>query len=212
MSDHFSDHEFTQPTELRDFFEWHQGIKHYGFWAIEIHNQDCLHAIKSSAQPLANNIHPNYLRQAHITLSASGLIDPLHFTNDVLQQQIKKIKSANLPSFSLCLSNAHSFTTAPYLSIKDSTSSLEAVRDLLHKVSAGQDASEYVPHITLGFYNKAYKTSDILTKISKMSTPNILFPVTEIVFARYNTNEIQGPYEVLHRISLNQNVSKNDKN
>lgn len=212
MDDHFSNHKFTQPTELRDFFEWHQGIKHYGFWAIEIRDQACLNAISSSAQSLAHITHPNYLRQAHITLSASGLIDDQHFSDVSLQQQIQKLKSANLSSFSLCLSSAHSFTTAPYLSIKDTTSSLETVRDLLHKVSAGQDASEYIPHVTLGFYNKAYKTSDILTNISKMSTPNIVFPVTEIVFARYNTDEIQGPYEVLHRISLNQNISKDDNN
>jgi 2'-5' RNA ligase len=212
VGDHFSDHEFTQPTELRDFFEWHQGIKHYGFWAIEIHNQDCLHAIKSSAQSLANNIHPNYLRQAHITLSASGLIDAQHFTNDVLQQQIRKLKSANLSYFSLCLSKAHSFTTAPYLSIKDPSSSLEIVRKLLHSISTGQDACKYVPHVTLGFYNNAYKTSDILAKISTMSTPNIELPVTEVVFARYNTHEIQGRYEVLHRISLNKNISESNNN
>ncbi|MGK0404908.1 MAG: hypothetical protein ACJAR6_000277 [Oleispira sp.] len=39
MNDLFLDEEVTQPTELRDFFEWHEGINYYGFWTIEIKNK-----------------------------------------------------------------------------------------------------------------------------------------------------------------------------
>jgi hypothetical protein len=75
MNDLFLDKEVTQPTELRDFFEWHQGIKHYGFWAIEISNKHCLQKIHHYQQQLADKLHPQYLRQPHITLSAAGLLD-----------------------------------------------------------------------------------------------------------------------------------------
>lgn len=210
MSDHFLDHEFTQPTELRDFVEWHQGIKHYGFWAIEIQHPNCLKAINSSKQSLINYIHPNYLRQAHITLSASGLIDSQHFTNDVLQRQIKTLKHATLSPFTLCLSEANSFTTAPYLSIKDSFNSLKKIREILHSISLGQDAIEYIPHVTLGFYDDTYNTSKIFDECLKIKTEDIEFSVTEIVFARYKTNEIQGRYQVLHRIPFNPPDNKKD--
>ena len=203
MTNPFLDHEFTQPTELRDFFEWHQGIKHYGFWAIEINHLDCLRYITASKKILADKLHPNYLRQPHITLSASGLIDEKHFTPDVLQQQRQKLEQANLCSFPLYLSSAHSFTTAPYLSIQDPGESLKTIRTLLHSISLGQNATPYVPHVTLGFYDNAYQTSNILKKISAIQFPTTVFSVNEIVFARYNTDEIQGRYQVLHRLPLN---------
>lgn len=83
MPDSFIDHDFTQPTELRDFVEWHQGIKHYGFWAIEVTDPLCLKTIGLCQQHLADRLHPHYLRQPHITLSASGLIDEQHFSQEI---------------------------------------------------------------------------------------------------------------------------------
>jgi 2'-5' RNA ligase len=200
MNDLFLDKEVTQPTELRDFFEWHQGIKHYGFWAIEISNKHCLQKIHHYQQQLAAKLHPQYLRQPHITLSAAGLLDEQHFTQSSLQQQIKKLKESALKKFSLNLSSAYSFSTSPYLSISDPSDSLEKLRKLLNNICKEQDPSEYIPHVTLGFYNKAYKTRDLLKKFSNIKGLDTEFIVSDIVFAQYNTHEIQGPYKVLHRI------------
>ena len=86
------ENEITQPTELRDFFEWHQGIKYYGFWAIEVQSQQCLQQLNRCQQAIADTLHPHYLRQAHITLSPSGLLDEKHFTEHDLQQQIEVLK------------------------------------------------------------------------------------------------------------------------
>ena len=205
MPNAFIDHEFTQPTELRDFVEWHQGIKHYGFWAIEITDPLCLATLKHCQQHLADKLHPNYLRQPHITLSACGLIDEQHFDSQRLQQQIHALTVANFKPFNLNLSQVDSFTTAPYLTIEDPTASLQQIRQCLQSISAGQEASEYVAHVTLGFYQQAYKTANILEQLLAASTlycQGTEFKVNEIVFARYNTDEIQGRYQVLHRISL----------
>lgn len=212
MNDLFLAEEVTQPTELRDFSEWHQGIKHYGFWAIEINNKDCLQQIHACQQQLADKLHPHYLRQPHITLSAAGLLDEQYFTQASLQQQIKKLKESALSNFSLTLSNADSFSTSPYLSISDPSHSLEKLRQLLHTIRKEQDASEYVPHVTLGFYNKAYKTIDLLTRLADINALNTEFIVSDLVFAHYDTHEIQGPYKVLHRIVFNVFTNKtNDR-
>ncbi|MBQ0731937.1 MAG: 2'-5' RNA ligase family protein [Oleispira antarctica] len=211
MHDLILDNEITQPTELRDFFEWHQGIKHYGFWAIEIHHPNCLQQILLSQQQLSNKLHPNYLRQPHITLSASGLLDDKHFTQASLQQQIKKLKESNLSAFSLNLSKGHSFTTAPYLSISDHCHSLATLRTLFNNICSEQDPSDYIPHITLGFYNQAFKTVDVLTQLATVYSQDIEFMVNEIVFAQYNTHEIQGRYQVLHRIALADSVNNTNK-
>ncbi|MGK0247313.1 MAG: 2'-5' RNA ligase [Oleispira sp.] len=211
MNDLFLDEEVTQPAELRDFFEWHQGIKHYGFWAIEIHNKVCLQQIQNSQQQLADTLHPHYLRQPHLTLSASGLLDEQHFTQASLQQQIKTLKESALTHFSLNLSHADSFSTAPYLSISDPSHSLEKLRTLLNTICKEQDPSEYVPHVTLGFYNKAYKTVDILPRLADIKALNTAFIVSDIVFAQYDTHEIQGPYKVLHRIVFDAFTNKTNK-
>lgn len=192
----------TQPTELRDFSEWHQGIKYYGFWAIEVQNPYCLQQLNTCQQSLADALHPYYLRQAHITLSASGLLNEEHFTEKDLQQQIEALTQARIPAFSITSSTPNTFTTAPYLSIKDPSNSLARIRDELHKVRDGQDACEYIPHITLGFYNQIYSIPQILNQLSGLNIPAVEFKVKELIFARYNTHEIQGRYQVLHRIPL----------
>lgn len=210
MKSDLENNKVTQPTELRDFFEWHQGIPYYGFWAIEIQHPECLQRIKHCQELFADKLHPNYLRQAHITLSASGLLSENHFTDSALRQQIEKLNSANLPAFSLQLTEPNSFTTALYLSIQDPTYSLSLIRNLLHSISHAQDPSHYTPHATLGFYQQAYKISELFTHISPLDFPPLKFAVTEIVFARYNTHEIQGRYEVLHRIALKPSRNKSD--
>lgn len=205
MKPNLVENNFTQPTELRDFFEWHQGIPFYGFWAIEIKNPDCLQRIEYCKKLLADKLHPHYLRQAHITLSASGLLSDNHFTNNSLLQQIEKIKDTNISAFSLNLVEPNSFTTAAYLSIQDPSNSLSVIRNVLHNISHAQDASDYTPHATLGFYDQVYEISDLFTHIKQEDFPPIEFAVTEIVFARYHTHEIQGRYQVLHRIPLKRN-------
>ncbi len=196
------ENEITQPTELRDFFEWHRGIKYYGFWAIEVQSQQCLQQLNRCQQAIADTLHPHYLRQAHITLSPSGLLDEKHFTEHNLQQQIVALKQAHIPAFSISSSAPNTFTTAPYLSIKDPSNSLTSIRDQLHHVRDGQDGCEYIPHITLGFYKQAYSIPELLRQLLALDIPAIEFMIKELVFARYNTHEIQGRYHVLHRIPL----------
>lgn len=209
MPNAFIDHEFTQPSELRDFHEWHQGIKHYGFWAIEVTDSSCLTIIKQCQQQLTGLLHPNYCRQPHITLSACGLIDKQHFNSQCLQQQIHALSTANLKAFNLQLSKVDSFTTAPYLAIEDPTAALAPIRKCLHSISRGEEVSEYIAHVTLGFYQQAYKTINVFKQLLAISERycqntefNTDFKVNEIVFARYNTHEIQGRYQVMHRIPL----------
>lgn len=205
MFSEFLDFDTTYPTELRDFPKWHKGIKYFGFWAIEISNQDCLDKIKKHQDHLSDKLHTQYLRQAHITLLASGLLSDNYFHQDLIKKQISQIKRNNIKSFTLQLSTCNSFYACPYLCISDPNGKLNSIRDCLNKISIEDSSSKYIPHITLGFYNKAYKTVDIVKNISEISSHNIEFKVNEIVFAQYETKEIQGPYQVLHRIKLQDN-------
>lgn len=204
MKSNLIENEITQPTELRDFFEWHQGVKNYGFWAIEIQDQDCLATIKDCQRHIVDKVHPDYSRQPHITLVAAGLLSNNFFSQELLMQQVDKIKQLNFSKFPLYISSANSFTTCPYLSILDPENNLSILRDTLNSVSPEEGYGDYTPHITLGFYNNHYKISDILTLISKANSTNKKLIVTDIIFAEYKTKEIQGPYKVTHRIPLNE--------
>ena len=196
----------TYETELRDFPQWHKGIKYFGFWAIEVSTLACLDKIKLYQEQFSDKLHPNYLRQPHITLLASGLLSDDYFHQDLIEKQIEQIKKSNIKAFSLQLSACNSFSTCPYLSIRDSFANLEYIRKCLNNTSKENDAARYTPHVTLGFYNKAYKTSQIVKDISKLNSNDIEFKVFEIVFAQYETKDIQGPYQVLHRIKLDDTI------
>lgn len=198
----FLDKNTTYKTELRDFFQWHKGIEHFGFWAIEISNKDCLDKIKEYQDYFKSELHCNYSRQAHITIVASGLLSDDYFHDDLLKKQINHLKNSNIKPFSLQLANCNSFNTSPYLTIIDSFNNINLIRKYLNNTSNEVDLPIYIPHVTLGFYNNNYKTLDIVKKINNKSFSNIEFMVKEIVFAQYKTKDIQGPYEVLHRIKL----------
>lgn len=202
MYSKFLESNTTYPIQLEDFPKWHMGIKYFGFWAIEVSTFECKDKIKSYQNHLSSFLHPNYLRQAHITLVASGLLSDEYFSKDLLKRQINELEKSNIKQFSLKLKDFNSFSTCPYLAIEDSFSNLDFIRKVLNNSSEEVDAADYTPHLTLGFYNKVYKISDIVKKISKLNLHDIEFTVNELVFAQYETKDIQGPYEVLHRVKL----------
>ena len=207
MFSEFLDLDTTCPTELRDFPEWHKGTKYFGFWAIEVSTPACQDKIRMYQEHLSNKLHTHYLRQSHITLLASGLLSNNNFHQDLINKQIEQIKKSNIKSFPLQLSSCNSFYTCPYLQICDPLSKLNSIRECLNNTSEENNPNKYTPHVTLGFYNKAYKTADIVKEINNLCSHDIEFVVNEIVFARYETKDIQGPYQVMHRIKLdNDNV------
>jgi len=202
MYSEFLDSNVTISTKIRDFYEWHGGVKYFGFWAIEITSLACQNKIKSFQKHLQNRLHPCYLRQPHITLVASGLLSEDGFNQNVLAHQIQRIKKGNLKAFSLKLSYCNSFSTCPYLFIDDSFGSLEVLRECINSKDKENNPSKYVPHVTLGFYDNEYSTVEIVEDISNLNSVDIEFQVDEVIFAQYETKDIQGPYEVLHRIKL----------
>ncbi|SIS66029.1 2'-5' RNA ligase family protein [Neptunomonas antarctica] len=202
MFSEFLNLDTTYPAALHDFSEWHKGIKYFGFWAIEISTPDCQNKIRTHQEDLSDKLHAYYLRQPHITLVASGLLSDNYFHQDLITRQVEQIKKSNIKSFSLQLSGCNSFATCPYLSVRDPLGRLDSIRECLNNISEENDSGKYTPHVTLGFYNKAYKTSDIVKDISELSSNDIEFTVNEVVFAQYETRDVQGPYQVLHRITL----------
>ncbi|MFP3977481.1 2'-5' RNA ligase family protein [Marinobacter sp. KMM 10035] len=202
MFSDFLNHKTTHETELRDFPEWHGGIEHFGFWAIEVSDVDCLKKISAHQEYLSDKLHSGYLRQPHITLALEGLLEDGDRLGPSIMKNVKRLEACNLQAFPLWLARCNSFSTCPYLQVIDPDDNLNDIRRCLSSVQHAGDPKIYTPHVTLGFYNKAYDTFRISKDLSEIQSPDIEFMVNEIVFAQYRTSEVQGPYRVLHRIRL----------
>ena len=199
------DFNFTQPYVLGDFKEWHKGIPFYGFWTLEIDSKKILSQISNTQSQLARILHSGYQRQPHITLLACGLMDEAYFSKSALSNQIEDIKEQNHNSFDLEFSTLNSFSTCPYLALNKPNPILDRIRQQLSQYQAEDAACEYVPHITLGFYNDVYSKFEIEAELRKSEKKLAVTKqtVNSIIFARYNTSDLQGPYDVLERITLN---------
>lgn len=198
------DFNFTQPYVLGDFKEWHKGIPYYGFWALEIDNEKVLTEIFNAQSQLTSILHAGYQRQPHITLLACGLMDEKYFSAATLKKQIKELKALNIHCFDLSFLTINSFSTCPYLALQKPNPTLDQIREVLLRHQAEDSPCEYIPHIALGFYNDVYKKSNIESELIKFEKTLAITSqtVSSIIFARYNTSDLQGPYEVLERILL----------
>ena len=193
----------TLKHQSHNFVDWHKGISHYGFWCIEVTNPVWFRAFDTLQQQLSAKLTPNYQRQPHITLHASGLLDEQHFSECTLHQQLLLLEKLNLKSFKLSLADLNSFTAGPYIAVSYNEN-LVKIRQTLNNVSSEDSpAQQYKPHITLGFYNEAYRLSDIQALIERIGfEENEEMEVNEIVFACYETKYTQARYKVLHRVEL----------
>ena len=127
-----------------------------------------------------------------------------HFFIKVPGQLIQALKSLTLPSFHISIKNLKSFSACPYISISEQTGSFEHIHKALTSIFSEDSPCEYIPHITLALYNDAYSHSFIKDNIKKLSKEVKVdtMKVNSLIFAQYKTNNVQGPYQVLQRISL----------
>lgn len=202
MFSDFLNSKTTYATELRDFYEWHKGVEYFGFWAIEVSGSDCLKKIRLHRDYLSERLHSGYLRQPHITLALEGLLKDSPSLKPSIRKSIRQLEASKLSAFPLQLASCNSFATCPYLEVTDPKGYLNTIRSCLNSDEHEQNPKAYTPHVTLGFYNEAHDTSRIAEELSGIQSQDIEFTVDEIVFAQYRTREIQGPYQVLHRIKL----------
>lgn len=193
---------YTHATELTGFSDWHQGIERYGFWAVLIDNPDWLNEFSRAQAHVEAFVHPDYQRIPHITLSACGLIDEAHFSSKKLAQQITCIKSLNIQAFDLEMAQLNSFDAAPYISIK-SHPSLGFIRRQLESITRDNPATNYQPHLTLGFYQQRYQKTIVNRHLKAFNTRTLPpFQVKRLYYCSYLTADIHGALSLEHFIDL----------
>lgn len=187
----------------RDFVEWHGGIAHYGFWAVVVADPDWLALLAAARAHVAQFVHTGYRRAPHVTVAACGLLAESHFSTAQLARQLEALAAAKLASFSLSAGPLSSFTSAPMIVIEDLAGGLEKIRECITAVSPEDHPAPYQPHITLGLYRDAFDTAQIVDCLSAFApAPVQPLQVTELAFCAFETKDIQGPIQILERVSL----------
>jgi len=203
MFEEFLSNPKTIPRCDRDFVEWHGGVRYYGFWAVIVDDPNWLELVGAARAQVTQFIYPGYQRKPHITIAASGLLHEKHFSLHLAQRQLVSLTEAELTPFPLYAGSLDSFSSAPYITVKDPTGSLDRIRDFLSTISREDFPSRYKPHITLGLYRDAFDTSQVADCLQAFKhAPISSMVVSELVFCAYETREIQGQFIVRERVKL----------
>ena len=132
-----------------------------------------------------------------------------YFSAKQLRRQWKALREAEISPFYLDIGSLDSFTTAPYLTIKDPKGILDKIRGCLRVISKEDTLSQYQPHITLGFYRDAFDTVEVSKCLARFEyAPTKPIPVTELSFCVYETKEIQGCFKAVKCVELGMNRQK----
>ena len=192
----------THKVEDMNPMAWHQGIPSYGFWAIVIEDPVWLSEFDRAREHVADLVLPNYQRRAHLTLSACGLVDEAYFSAIQLEKQIEALGKLSLQPFYIELAGLDSFESAPYISIgKNKT--LSHIRRTLESIHQDDPATEYHPHLTLGFYQETYDIEQIKKRLSDhqvISLPPLL--IEKLSYCHYQTRQVQGDLQIIDELSL----------
>ncbi len=195
----------TIPCMDRDFYEWHNGILSYGFWAVVVNNPKWVGLYEEARAHIKQFVHTGYRRSPHITIAACGLLDKNYFSSEKFNRQWKMLNDIKIPPFYLRTGLLQSFLTAPYLAIEDSSETLKQIHERLMVISEEDASVQYQPHITLGFYRDAFDVSEVIDCLAKFKYASIKpLLVTELIFCAYKTREIQGQFKIVKRLPLNR--------
>lgn len=156
----FFEGNFTQPSECRDFVEWHLGRAPYLFWALDLDMPSVRQRIDRAATHLSGLLLDTYRRQPHLTLDVCGFpcIQPQHaddFASQLLLAQFEALRASRLPCFDIEIGALASFPSAPYLTVGGGDC-LAAIRQCLAVEGGNRLIGDYTPHVTVGLYAGAW--------------------------------------------------------
>lgn len=193
-----------------DYKDWHKGRKFFGLWYIDLDNHKNLKEYCDNLQNEFNDIlHPDYHRQFHITVFVNGFwVDKKYYDDDFdkhdLHIQISKINSLNLSPFQLTVDKVGAFLNSVHLAVKPSMD-INNIRYHLNKTHQEINPSEYMPHITLGFFKDRYNYQEILTRLTQIKLKPMIIDISTLSFGVYQANQLQGRLKPIYELKLIKN-------
>ncbi|WP_198032522.1 2'-5' RNA ligase family protein [Aerolutibacter daejeonensis] len=193
----------TFANEDRDFPEWHGGIARYGFWAVVV---DCPHwqaLFDAATRHVVAHVLPGYRRQPHITIAAAGLLDEAHLSVALRQRQADAMRATGEGAFDLHAGPLDSFTGSPHVAIRDPSGALSRLRARLQAIARHDPPAAYRPHLTIGLYRDVFSLASVHHHLAAFRVPAVTpLRVREVSFCAYSTRELQGRFDILDTIPL----------
>lgn len=202
-----SEYPFTETlvAEQRDYAEWHHGRARYGVWMLPIQCPRLLAYIALLTRQLGDLLHPSQ-RQPHITLFVCGFEQPSRrfnddFTASQLQRQVVALKQLEQAPVTLEIGAVDSFASAAILTVADPRGHLDHWRRVLAADCVEIRQTVYVPHITLGLYQRAIPAQMLRERLAALSHVDPLpLAVSCVEYATYSSTDMFGPLSCKKRI------------
>ena len=188
----------TLRNERRDFHEWHRGRPHYLLWALDMDAPPLRARVAAAQRALHGLLLEGYVRQPHITLALCGFpaTGPLRaedeFDDDLITAQLAALQAMAPPAFELGIGGLESFSSAPFLSVHDSTAALATLRRCLH-ADGQHPQGGYVAHVTVGLYAEAWPTAEVARRFRALDdAPHLPCRITRLSLMGYVAADIGG--------------------
>ncbi len=200
----------TIQSVRRDFSEWHLGRRRFAVWAIDVDQPAVRQKVCAAQQHLADFLHADYQRQAHVTLGICGFPShnpsrPDEFGIKNLQAQLRALNRAKLKPFQIKMCALASFSSAAFFHVSDSSNSISALRRCLHVSNPGYSNKSYTPHVTIGLYAAAWPKQNVLAQLTRFPNCELTVgPIQRISLMSYDTSQIDGPLSTIADYHLDQ--------
>ncbi|MDO8843716.1 MAG: 2'-5' RNA ligase family protein [Methylicorpusculum sp.] len=207
---HYFDGLYTIPNVRRDFPDWHLGRSRFALWAIDVDYPGVRQKVNAAKQHLSEFLLDDYNRQPHITLSICGFPsnNPKHsddFGANFFESQLSWISQASLKPFEIKIGTLSSFSSAPFLHVTDTSTSIASLRTCLTSSAHLGFSSVYTPHVTVGLYAGTWPREPVFARIKTFSQSDVTSCLIErISLMSYAAAEIGGPLRTLADFHLEQ--------
>ncbi len=147
-----------------DFSAWHLGRPYFALWALDVDTPPVRTRVAAAASHLDGLLLQDYRRQPHVTLGLCGFPQsaacdgghPDAFRPGQLRRQIDMLRRTRPGVFDIAVGALASFTSAPFLTVRDSDGGIGVLRGILGDSGIDRPHGAYVPHVTVGLYCGAW--------------------------------------------------------
>lgn len=155
----------------RDFPEWHLGRSPYVFWGLDVDFPEVRERVGRAGAHLFGLLLDGYCRQPHVTLDLCGFPSrqpehPDDFGSEMVHTQSSALRAAGVPAFEIEVGGLASFSSAPFLKVRDFGGHVAALRECLAIDGQHRLAGSYVPHVTVGLYADAWPTEEVAARLT----------------------------------------------
>jgi 2'-5' RNA ligase len=189
----------TLRSEAVDFPDWHLLRPRFALWAIDVDLPAMRAIIRQSARALEGLLLEGWGRQPHVTLCLCGFPASSNraaadWGRGELKRCLARLAEGGRGPFSLRIGGLSSFTSAPFLEVRDPERRLSGLRETLGRHPQDLPDGEYVPHVTLGLYGGAWPCAGVAARLSALPPAPVLdFRVVRLSLMSYECDQVSGP-------------------